>query len=166
MIKYDSEAFPYEINWYMQKILPNQKPTVEELSWHHHGLLKTNRTIFSYVHQETGLLARHYLVVLVNSNGKDYQENFISACGYRDAIIDLGGVSCVLHAPDLRPHVINIVIGETMRNWANYYVRLYSVDIFMDALHKKKFDPASKANFELVQFPPARLSIEDLSKVV
>lgn len=163
--EYASEHFLYEIVWYMEKVLPNQKPTVQELFWHQHGLLETNRTIFSYVHEETGLLARHCLVVLVNSNGKDVEENFNSACGYRDAIIDLGGVSSVLHAPDPRHKVFNIVIGSASRNWANYYIRLYSVDLFLDALHNKRFDPDLKCRFEIPQSCPPRLNIDNLSKL-
>lgn len=150
----------------MENVLPKQSPTVAELMWHQHGLLETNRTLFSYIDPTTGLLARNGINLLVDPNEPDYMEAYNIACAYSNSITDLGGISFVLHAPDVTAQAIHVVIGYPKKSWVNYHVPIYSPELFDEALTNKYFDPKLIYKFELQQCPPPNLRIEYLSKLV
>lgn len=167
VLQYSSEYYPFEMQWYMERVLPSQQPTLAELLYHAHGLLQTNRTLFSYIDPSSGLLARHSIHLLVDPKDKDYEEALNLALAYTDSITDLGGNSVVLDAPDVTTtEAIHVVIGKIKKSWPNYYVPLYSPEMFNEVLAKKYYDPNLISKFEIPQFPPAQLRIENLSSLV
>lgn len=165
--QYDSEFYPLEPMWYMDTVLSKQRPTLSELWCHRHGVLNSNWAIYSYLNEQTGLLARHHITLLVNPVSPNFDGEFDLAIKYKDTIFELGGICSVSTVgPDIRHFAINVVIGIPPQKWANFYVKLYSPLLFIEVLEKKKFDPTAIGQFLIPMQPPSRLNLEYISKLV
>lgn len=147
----------------METVLSTQTPTWSELWWLRHGVLPSKGAIYSYLNEQTGLLVRHQITLLVNPESNDFLDEFEIALQYRDIIVDLGGVGSIFtSAPDIRNEAFNVVIGTPKPNWIKCGIPLYSPVLLMEVLKTGKFDSTIIEKFVIPQIFPSRLNFDFL----
>lgn len=137
-----------EAIWFLDTILPKTVPTDDELWWHKTGLFQTSMTLFSYIDAVTGLLARHYITLLVDPD-RVKSSTMDLAFSLKKTIINHGGMSAVLSEPNVRFSSILVVIGPLKESWQHYLLPLHSSDLIKEALASEKFDFASISKYQL-----------------
>lgn len=148
-----------EGNWFIQVVLPNRKPKRTVLWMHQKLLHRYGMSIFSN-YQSNGLLGRIYIPIIVADLSNPIA---CDAFKYKIAIIDHGGNSAVLQAPDLRKDAINVVLGNPKPSWAFYFTKLYSIHLLYDAMRKQDFDETVIDKFLVPLKPLPTLNLKYIS---
>lgn len=149
----------------MDTVLPNSKPSAEEVLIHQDGYLDFRMTLFSYINKDTGLLARYRFALLVD---RDYKsEDFDRTTSYfEEVIMTYGGYASVKSFPEVRWDCINVVIGTPRPRWRKYSVKLYSINLLTDAINTLKFDFKTICQYRIVMPPSVALNICNLSQLI
>lgn len=164
-IQYFSDFYPMDAeNFISTTVVYKQLPSEQVVWWHKNGLWQRDMTIFSYL-KDDGLLRRNIFNLVVDTDNISPEE-FELVNSYQEEITNKGGIALLRQTPEIRFDAINVVIGPIRKEWSNFFIKLFSIDLIKDALKTKRFD---SDNLDVYQIPPKRpptININYIAKLV
>lgn len=151
-----------EAIWFINEKLPCLQPD-DFVHCFQQAIHKSNLGVFSFISKKDGLLERFHFAILVDPQKCSERK---MAFQLREKIINRGGVATVRTVPEIRKDAINVVLGQPKPQWANYLIKLYSIDLVMSALRTGSFNSSEIQRFRCPLQLPARLNISNICKLI